>query len=138
MKARSSAITIWRIVTTGPRPQQVDRAVQRDPARTLDQHQVADAWCELALQHLGGLVGVSSLEDARVAGCPRRLGDPPTALPDRHDGIDRLPRQRTDLAVQPFLVRAELEHVAENGDAAPSRRHRRLGKELECPAHADG
>ena len=109
-------------MTVHRRPaKQVDRPIQPDPARGLEQHEVAGARRHLALEDAAtassASAAVATRASARLAGA---LGDPRAARPDRHEPIARCRAAlRADLAVQALLVRPELEHVAEDGDPAP-------------------
>ena len=63
--------------------------------------------------------------------CARRLGDPAAALPHRQQPVDDVGRPGADLPVQPLLVRAQLQHVAQHRVAPPPGGDRRLAQEVE-------
>ena len=120
------------------RRQRVDRAIQADAARRLEEHDVADGGGQLALDLLHRGVGVVDAHDVPEAGGTRRLGDPAAPVPDRHEAIDDAGRQPADLAMLPLLVGPELQHVAEHRIAAPAGGKGCLGEELERCRHAPG
>ena len=89
-------------------------ALEADPARALHEHGVALAHAA-PRRSRGGLRGV---RDRVVAAACRAAASGPTVT----STSTPLARVRADLLVEAVLVGAELEHVAEHGDAPPAAR----------------
>ena len=92
-------------------PQQLDGPVEADPARRLEQHEVADARRQVPLERPAAASSASAARDARVrAGGARGVGDPAAALADGDDRVGRgrgaAPRSRDAGAPRPVRARA--------------------------------
>ena len=98
--------------------QAVDHAVEADPARRLDQHDVAVA--QAGRQHVEGGFGVADANDAvRIhPGRDGALGDRRRIGPDHHEPVDGPCRGLADDAMALVARLAQLEHLAEHGAAA--------------------